>query len=1574
MRYTKIVPVVLLLVSAFAVRLSGQTHATGTDSTNNFYYLCRQYEKQLAEKGKSEKDGWVKSLLKGKKEKEGLEEDPEVVEYERWKYYWQDRLEVSSGRAGQMANVNDYMIRYAQASGSNIDFRGASSTTRGVGSDPSTLSTASPICNTGGNWSCLGPFYYSTPVLGRVTAAWVNPSNPNHILAAANGLFVTSNAGGSWSCITDASRMPTGCIEAIAVDPSNSNIIYIAGSFDSPNNQSIFAFRGCYGFGVLKTTNGGSTWTEVFTMANYTGGNVSNHVRAIRIHPQDNNSIYVLGDASVFYGYGVNTGTTYTWTQVWTSPAGTTPDMQFQPADIEILPGTSGVSNSKVMVGTLMTDWTNTMYKSPWASAKVLIATNGATTPGSFTDITTSIMPIVTPGMDQAERIAVAVQPGNNNDFFISWGSLASVDARMAKYNVPGATTTQLGSCYNNMGYGFWNHYFEFSATDPNIFYMGGLQLFRYDLSAGGLSSCGAVFSDYFALDPSSCLPLATTHGDVRAIAICTNGGNDVLVLGDDGGIQKAVFNPTTQTTMPTWLNMSTTLVLNQFFWIAGNENKPYELVGGTQDNGTTEYFASVWNWRSGGDGYRGVIDPNTNQYFGFYNAAVKGTVGTGFCYGYASVPDGGYGGNRPVAYDPVNGRLFSSGRIGGNWSMFISTDFGTTWSVMPGFPATGNYIGNIRICPDNPNVIYVSKDGPTYTYTGPNPYADHLFKCVYSGTWTTTDLQYTVSANPLGMIAWASIKDIAIDPVNSNHLFVCFNGYNPASPGSMVGAGRVYESGDGGINWGDITCTAGGTATALPPFPVTSLAYQPGTQDVLYAGNDVGVWRYNKNATGGPLWECFSNGLPIVGVTCLEINSCKGLLRAGTYGRGIWSTSIPANNTTSGQFTVSSTATWSGSRRMTSDIFITGNSNLTISGTLYMQAGRKIIVDRGSTLTVTGTGKITNCCDDMWTGVEVWGTYNVSQSTAGAQGKVVLQSGSIIENCQEGIVTIKNLGGTYDYNYVGGIIQAQGAYFYNNVRDIVFYPYQYSVANNLSYIRSCTFETNRVINNSQVPDVHVKMSGVKNVPIYGNHFKNTALATYIPIFRGTGVYATDCDFTVDDYGSTSSSTFDGLYIGVSANYTSGVVKKVQAFNSDYSNVQRGVEVNYSYNSNVQGNTFTNVPNAQSSSMSDATWAIRLNNTNTSYAQNNVISGASSSYLNNYGVIADNCGTAGGTISGNTFSNIYTGIQAQNNNGSGASGMQFKCNTFNASINYQIAVTPTSAGSLANQGSGCTLGNTRQNNFYTTGAPACGQIKVGSTTTFTYYASGTVPTLVCGGVTVTNCSSVTGECSGGPCPTCHLLNDSNDVTVYNDAIMRLTAEDTPENNIALMGVYINAGKLSEASSLIGKIRSQAGMEDVVAYYDVLMQLASSGGNIYTMNKEQLQEMEEIAGRKSPVALSAQVILAEVKGETFERITQHFPEDDRLSPVASETIDVLAQNVPNPFDNSTTIRCTVNPSAVKAVLQVSAADGKLLKTVSLTNGDNTVVIAANELGSGIYYYSLIEDGKYIATKRMVIIRN
>jgi len=179
----------------------------------------------------------------------------------------------------------------------------------------------------------------------------------------------------------------------------------------------------------------------------------------------------------------------------------------------------------------------------------------------------------------------------------------------------------------------------------------------------------------------------------------------------------------------------------------------------------------------------------------------------------------------------------------------------------------------------------------------------------------------------------------------------------------------------------------------------------------------------------------------------------------------------------------------------------------------------------QGGTLIVEDGGRLSSVCNEnSWRGIEVWGTKNASQLTPGTQGIVELKNGAIIENALQAICTIKtNPDGSFDWNYTGGIVKADGAVFRNNKNGVWFGPYENkhpitgNPMTNVSYFKNCTFETtNAYVNPINPPNEFVGLYMVQGIRFLGCTFQNIATITP-PGTKGNGINAFDARFTVDE-------------------------------------------------------------------------------------------------------------------------------------------------------------------------------------------------------------------------------------------------------------------------------------------------------------------------------------------------------------------------------------------------------------------------------------------------------------------------
>jgi photosystem II stability/assembly factor-like uncharacterized protein len=179
------------------------------------------------------------------------------------------------------------------------------------------------ILNDISNWEPLGPFNHIntgswSSGQGRVNVVVVDPNNPNtiYIGAPAGGIWKSTDAGQNWIPLSD--YLPQIGVSGIAIDHTNSNIIYIAtGDKDASDTYSI---------GVLKSTDGGLTWNTT----GLTFNNTSTVAADIFMHPNDPMTLWVATSAGLFKTS--NGGTTWT-----NNLSGNVKDLKLKPGNPNIV-------------------------------------------------------------------------------------------------------------------------------------------------------------------------------------------------------------------------------------------------------------------------------------------------------------------------------------------------------------------------------------------------------------------------------------------------------------------------------------------------------------------------------------------------------------------------------------------------------------------------------------------------------------------------------------------------------------------------------------------------------------------------------------------------------------------------------------------------------------------------------------------------------------------------------------------------------------------------------------------------------------------------------------------------------------------------------------------------------------------------------------------------------------------------------------------------------------------------------------------------------------------------------------
>ncbi len=685
----------------------------------------------------------------------------------------------------------------------------------------------------GMRWRLVGPFRG-----GRAEAATGIPGDPltYYFGAVAGGVWKTTDGGVTWVPIFD--REPNSTVGAIAVAPSNHNVIYVGTGEQCLRNDISF------GDGVYKSTDGGRTWNNI-------GLKDSQHIATIIINPKDPDNVYV---AAVGHAFGPNkergvfhtTDGGKTWQNILyvDDKTGAT-DLQADP------------NNPQIMFAA-MYEVRRTAYSmiSGGPGSGLYKTTDGG---ANWKHLEGHGLPGGILG-----RIGIAMTAANSNRVY------AIVEAKVnAIYRSDdgGENWTMVNDEPLWVRPWYQNHIFA-DPQHPDVLYSLDVGLFR---STDG----GHTFQT---------LPL--NHTDNHQLWIDPTNSNR-MIEADDGGVTISVDNGATwtlQNNQPTgqFYHVTTDNEFNYYIYGAQQDSSTVAIRGRTDSGAITES-----DWHTVGGGESGYIWPDPrdseiifagdhNGHFTRYDGHTGQVQDIAPWFGarahQASDVKHRFQWTAPMEISPNDPNVLY---LGGE-CVFKTTNGGMSWT---------------QISPD------LTRNDKTKQHSTPEPltpdnssaeYYDTVFAIAESPVqkdliWAGTDdglLHVTIDGGkhwtkvtPTGMPEWTRVNMVEPSPWEAKTAYVAADLHFDDDFTPMI-----FKTTDLGKTWTKIT-------NGIPPnHYVHSVHTDPKHKGLLYAGTEQGLY---VSFDDGANWQSLQLNLPMAPVYDTTIHG--DTLIAATHGRAIW-------------------------------------------------------------------------------------------------------------------------------------------------------------------------------------------------------------------------------------------------------------------------------------------------------------------------------------------------------------------------------------------------------------------------------------------------------------------------------------------------------------------------------------------------------------------------------------------------------------------------------------------------------------------------------------------------------------
>src|SRR6267378_2927400 len=681
---------------------------------------------------------------------------------------------------------------------------------------------------------------------GRIDDFAVVESNPNivYVGTASGGVWKTTNNGTTWEPVFDKESVST--IGDIAIAPSDPSVLWV-GTGEPNNRQS-----SSWGDGAYKSLDGGKTWKKM-------GLEATRHIGRIVIHPKNPDVVYVaalghLWGANPERGVYKTADGGKTWSQV-----------------LKINDDT-GVSDIA-----MDPESPDTLYAAAYERRRTTYGFNGGG-PDSAIYKTTD-------GGANWKKLTKGLPYENGGET----GRIGLDIYRREPNIVYALVQHEKGGIYRSEDKGeTWK---KMSDTNPRPSYYSQVRIDpNNDLRIWALGA--PMFYSEDGGKTFATQRVRSIHGDYHAMWIDPADSNHMLA-GSDGGIHWSYDSG------KTW-DFVNTIAIGQFYEVGLDNEKPYHICGGLQDNGswcgpsqtlTRDGIVNEdWQVIHGGDGFYAAID-NVEPWI-VYTESQDGYIDrrdlrTGQQRSIrpeakAGEPHYRFQWNSPVA---VSAHEHTTIYYGGNY-LFKSTDRGENWTRLGGELTTGVDRNKLQIFGKTPDKNTLSRhDGvqeyPTITTLSESPLTPNVL-------WVGTDdgnVQVTrdggktwknVAPKVPGVPKGTYVSRVMASKTGEGAAFVTFDGHR-GDDNSVY----LFATSDYGESWKAIRNGIPDSAGS-----VHVVREHPRSTNLLFAGTEFGLWvSWDRGAN----WTALKNNFPTVPVDDIQIQARENDLVLATHGRSIW-------------------------------------------------------------------------------------------------------------------------------------------------------------------------------------------------------------------------------------------------------------------------------------------------------------------------------------------------------------------------------------------------------------------------------------------------------------------------------------------------------------------------------------------------------------------------------------------------------------------------------------------------------------------------------------------------------------